>query len=117
MRSYSKRQCLYYNEDQIPAKVGLPGSGECSILVDWRRGMAKWFTYALSPPTRNVRMLPTHQIWYLVPLLVSISLVYGATRHEEVGPILKHAYHSGLWMMSFMCGIFAVLLAFDWWFN
>lgn len=62
-------------------------------------------------------MLATHQIWYLVPLLVSISLVYGATRHEEAWPILVHAYRSLVWMLSFMLSIFMVLLAFDWWFN
>lgn len=62
-------------------------------------------------------MLAAHQFWYLLPLLVSVSLVYGATRHEEPGPILVHAYRSCVWMLSFMGSIFVVLLAFDWWFH
>ena len=62
-------------------------------------------------------MLSIPQIWYLVPLILSVSLVYGATRDEQPGPILEHAYKSGVWMVSFMLSIFAVLFVFDWWMN
>ncbi len=39
-------------------------------------------------------MLPLAQInlmWYSLPLIVAISLVYSATRHEQMQPILAHA--------------------------
>jgi hypothetical protein len=62
-------------------------------------------------------MLAVQHIWYLVPLLVSISLVYGGTRHEHPRLILLHAWKSCVWMVSFMATIFAVLFLFDWWVN
>ena len=54
------------------------------------------------------------QFWYMLPLILSVSLVYGATRHELMGPILTHAYRSGLWMVSFMFSVFAVLWVLAW---
>jgi hypothetical protein len=62
-------------------------------------------------------MLSVHLIWYLLPLILSVSLVYGATRHELPGPILEHAYKSGVWMVTFMFCVFAGLFLFDWWMN
>lgn len=59
-------------------------------------------------------MLTHNQIWYLLPLLVSVSLVYGATRHELMGPILIHAWRSAVWMVSFMFTIFVVLFLVSW---
>jgi hypothetical protein len=53
--------------------------------------------------------LLTQQYWYLLPLVVSVSLVYGATRHELPRPILYHAWHTALWMTIFMGSIFLVL--------
>jgi uncharacterized membrane protein YtjA (UPF0391 family) len=55
------------------------------------------------------------QLWYIVPLLLSVSLVYGATRHELPRPILYHAWHTGLWMVVFMGGIFVVLWLISLW--
>jgi len=56
-------------------------------------------------------MLAMHvaPIWYSLPLIVSISLVYSATRHEEAGPILRHALRLGLWITGFMAVVFALL--------
>jgi hypothetical protein len=62
-------------------------------------------------------MLAVAHIWYLVPLLVSISLVYGATRHEYPAQIMLNAWKSCVWMVSFMFTIFAALFVFDWWVN
>jgi hypothetical protein len=59
-------------------------------------------------------MLSHNQFWYLLPLLVSVSLVYGATRHELMGPILHHAWKSAVWMVSFMFSVFAVLWVLSW---
>lgn len=49
------------------------------------------------------------QIWYILPLIVSVSLVYGATRHELWRPIAWHAWHTAVWMLIFMGTIFVVL--------
>ena len=54
------------------------------------------------------------QLWYIVPLIVSVSLVYGATRHELARPILYHAWHTAVWMLVFMGSIFAVLWLVSW---
>lgn len=42
------------------------------------------------------------QLWYALPLLVTVSLVYAATRHEEMKPILQHALRFGIWVVVFM---------------
>ena len=54
------------------------------------------------------------QLWYSIPLIVSVSLVYGATRHELWQPILYHAWHTAIWMLVFMGTIFAVLWVVSW---
>lgn len=54
------------------------------------------------------------RLWYAVPLVVSVSLVYAATRHEEIGPILDHAWRFALWIVVFMAAIFAVLQFMTW---
>lgn len=46
---------------------------------------------------------------YAVPLLVGVSLVYSATRHEEMPDILAHARSFGLWTVMFMAGVGAVI--------
>jgi hypothetical protein len=56
-----------------------------------------------------------NQLWYALPLILVISLVYAATRHELMGPILVHAVRLGVWITGFMVAIFAVLLAVSWW--
>jgi hypothetical protein len=53
-------------------------------------------------------------LWYALPLLVSISFVYGATRHEEIRPILEHTLRSAIWIGSFMALIFVVLWILSW---
>ena len=56
-----------------------------------------------------------NQLWYAAPLIVAVSLVYAATRHEEMGPILRHAVRIGVWIVGFMAVVFAILLAMWWW--
>lgn len=53
-------------------------------------------------------------LWFFLPLVLAVSLVYGATRHEHMGPILHHALRAGVWILSFMGGIFLVLLVISW---
>lgn len=49
------------------------------------------------------------RMWYSVPLIVVISLVYAATRHEFMRPILEHAVRFGVWVVAFMLIVFVVL--------
>jgi len=54
------------------------------------------------------------RIWFAVPIIVSVSLVYAATRHEEIGPILVHASRFAVWIVAFMAIVFAVLQVMSW---
>ena len=51
------------------------------------------------------------QIWYAAPLIVVISLVYGATRHEYLKEIVGHSIRAAIWLLVFLGIIFAVV----WW--
>ncbi|MCH5376614.1 MAG: hypothetical protein JJ992_21810 [Planctomycetes bacterium] len=51
---------------------------------------------------------------YAIPLILGISLVYGATRHELMMPILNHAYRTAVWIVGFMAIIAAVLAFISW---
>ena len=46
---------------------------------------------------------------YALPLLVAVSMVYAATRHEYIGPILSHAARFAGWVCVFMLLIVLVL--------
>ncbi len=54
------------------------------------------------------------QIWYSVPLVVSVSLVYAATRHEAMQPILVHAARTAAWIAGFMVLVFVVQRVATW---
>ncbi len=56
-----------------------------------------------------------NDLWYMVPLIVAVSLVYSATRHELMHPILTHAVRIAVWIIGFMAVIFVVLLLISWW--
>ncbi len=53
-------------------------------------------------------------LWYALPAIIAISLVYAATRNERMRPILIHAARMGVWIVSFMLVVFVVLRAIDW---
>jgi len=48
-------------------------------------------------------------LWYALPLVVSVSLVCAATRHELIRPILQHALRFGAWVLVFMAAFMALL--------
>ena len=58
--------------------------------------------------------LELNDMWYAVPLIIVVSLVYAATRHEEAMPIFAHALRVGLWITGFMAVVFVVLLVISW---
>lgn len=54
------------------------------------------------------------RIWFALPLIVSVSLVYAATRHEAMGPIVVHATRFAVWVVVFMAIVFAGLQLMSW---
>jgi len=64
--------------------------------------------FSIYPPT-IAPLLAVMNLWYALPLIVSVSLVCAATRHEEFGPILQHAMRFGLWIVVFMAVVMGVL--------
>ena len=56
-----------------------------------------------------------NRLWFSLPLVVSISLVYAATRHELMRPILDHALRFGVWVLAFMAVVFVVLTVVSSW--
>ena len=63
------------------------------------------------PTITLMPLLAVMNLWYALPLVVSVSLVCAATRHEEMGPILHHAVRFGIWIIVFM-GVVMALLSF-----
>jgi hypothetical protein len=56
----------------------------------------------------------TMDLWYAVPVIIAVSLVYAATHHEEMRPILMHATRLALWIVGFMFIAFLVLVLISW---
>ncbi|MEM6471931.1 MAG: hypothetical protein AAF802_20395 [Planctomycetota bacterium] len=56
---------------------------------------------------------PSYLLYY-VPLIISISLVFGATRHEDTNTVLWHAFYTARWITGFMAIIFAALFVLNW---
>ena len=52
--------------------------------------------------------------WFALPLIVSVSLVYAATRHEDMEPILIHAVRTAGWIIGFMLIVLLVLYVISW---
>ena len=53
-------------------------------------------------------------LWYAVPAILAIGLVYSATRHEQMRPLLIHAGRAVLWISGFMLAVFVVLELIAW---
>ncbi len=56
----------------------------------------------------SITMSLSYMLWYL-PLVVAISLVIAATRHERRDLILRYAWQTGVWITGFMVGIGVLL--------
>jgi hypothetical protein len=54
------------------------------------------------------------RLWYSVPLIVSVSLVCAATRHEDMHEILVHALRFGIWIVVFMAIVLGVIQFLTW---
>jgi cytochrome c oxidase assembly factor CtaG len=55
-----------------------------------------------------------NDLWYSVPAIIAISLVYAATRNERMRPILVHAGRVAVWITGFMLLVFAVIELISW---
>ena len=55
-----------------------------------------------------------NDFWYALPLVIAVSLVYAASRHEAMELILGHAMRFGTWIVGFMAVVFVVLLLGMW---
>jgi len=56
-----------------------------------------------------------HRMWYIVPLVVAVSLVYAATRHELLVPIFEHAVRFGGWLVGFLIVLYFVIMLLSEW--
>lgn len=56
----------------------------------------------------------TNELWYALPLIVSVSLVYAGTRFEEPDMIVRHAVRTAVWIAGFMAIILGLLAILSW---
>lgn len=73
-------------------------------------------THPFGPRLKTRQMMsiaPSYLLYYL-PLIIAVSLVFGATRHEQTSLVLAHAWQTARWITGFMAIIFAVLFVIDW---
>jgi hypothetical protein len=76
---------------------GFTGTGNASLqLLPWKP------------------LLATMNLWYAVPLLISVSLVCAATRQEDMGSILQHALRFAVWVVVFMGIVMVALTLLGW---
>ena len=54
-------------------------------------------------------------LWYALPAIIAVSLVYAATRHEQMRPLMIHAGRVALWIVGFMSAVFVVIELVNWW--
>ena len=69
---------------------------------------------AVSLSTVRMPLGAINMMWYSLPLIVVISLVYSATRHEAMNVILGHALRLGVMITGFMLAIMVVLAVIAW---
>lgn len=56
-----------------------------------------------------------NQLWYLLPLVVAVSLVWSATRYEDMGLILRRALRAGLTILGLLGAAFVLLFLISRW--
>jgi len=59
-------------------------------------------------------LVQVNLLWHAVPLILVVSLVYGATRHEYMSDILYNAYRAATWIVGFIAIIFGILFVVSW---
>ncbi len=54
-----------------------------------------------------------NDLWYTLPLIVSVSLVYAATRHERFPAIFPHAFRCAIKAAGVLLAALVVLILLD----
>jgi hypothetical protein len=54
-------------------------------------------------------LLAIHYYWHLPLLIVLVSLVYGATRYDQWGLILRESFRWGLRLTGFLFAVILIL--------
>lgn len=62
----------------------------------------------------DVSSISRLDIWYSLPIIVAVSLVYAATRHEKMRSIWAHAGRVAVWIVGFMFVVFLLLQFLGW---
>jgi hypothetical protein len=65
--------------------------------------------FGLLPLVAEVNLM-----WFALPLVAVISLVYSATHHEAMRPILTHSARLAVMIIGFMLAIMIVLAIIGW---
>jgi hypothetical protein len=60
-----------------------------------------------------VNLYAVHVYWFVLPLVVVISLVYSASRHESWPRIWHHAFRLCTWILGILVLTTAILLLFN----
>lgn len=55
------------------------------------------------------------RLWYAIPLVLVVSLVYGATRHERMREITEQFIRTVIGLIGFMSAIFVVIWLIGFW--
>jgi hypothetical protein len=55
------------------------------------------------------------RLWYAIPLVLVVSLVYGATRHERMKEIIEQSIRIAIGLVGFMSAIFVVIWLIGFW--
>lgn len=63
--------------------------------------------------TTSVFAMSFNVTWLLLPLIVTVSLVYNATRYELPEKILRRSLRMGVYIFAFMGGSMALLYLFS----
>ncbi|MCS7237632.1 MAG: hypothetical protein NZ899_05100 [Thermoguttaceae bacterium] len=56
----------------------------------------------------------SNDLWFAVPLIVAIALVYAATRFETLPEIFRYSLRVARWIVTFMLILLAVLVILTW---
>jgi hypothetical protein len=56
-----------------------------------------------------------HDLWYALPLIIAVSLVYAATRSEAMPQILHGALRVAIWFGGFVAVVMVILYAIAVW--
>lgn len=68
-----------------------------------------WNLLLLAADIRNIQ-----RTWFLLPLVIVVSLVYSASRYESPQRILSRSLRMGLTILGFMGAVFVVLILLQW---